>query len=132
MDFVDPAGIKSSFFKLAVHIGGDYEVARRHPLGGFQKKLKAAVGLSVPIEVEPVSIKTPGEGRVIGKPSRIGNRFKRKTEPGKWRIVLPKTTFPAEVRQAGVHAHARTGGNEQSIGISEGVSSGFNRCHRIC
>lgn len=93
-----------------------------HPAGPFTEDLKTRVRLRGAIEVQPMAVEAPGQRRIVLEPVRIGEGLKSQTQPGVRRIRLPESLGAPEVRQAGVHAHAGAGPDEQCIG----------RGNRIC
>lgn len=114
--FVDGAIGEPCSLELAVHIAGE----DRPPIGfGLTQGLEDVeprMGLGVSVKLQAVAIKAPGQFWVVLESRRVGNAGEFQSGLGQRGICLPETFVATEVRQAGVHAHARTDGDDDRIG----------------
>lgn len=75
------------------------------------------MGNGLPVKVQAVPIKTPGQARIARKGCRAGNVGE--IEPGlpQRRIGTPEAGLPAKIGQPGIDPHTGTGCNDQAIGL---------------
>src|SRR5207245_4255012 len=87
------------------------------------------------VQVEPMTVETPGQCRICGKPMRIRQGSKAEAELLVGRVGPPKSLVSAEVRQAGIDAHAGVCRNQESIGRCHGsrrlLNLGFIEHHSL-
>jgi hypothetical protein len=82
---------------------------------------KPACGLRLAVEVHAVAVEAPGEGGVDDEPLRIGHLLEAEAELAIRGVRAPEAFRTAEIRHAGVDAHAGAGGDEQGVGGGDRV-----------
>jgi hypothetical protein len=111
--FHDLVGAESGFLELPIYIGGIYERAMLALRAPFSQHLKSGVRLGMAIQQQTMAVKAPRQLRVREKMFGLGNVEKGEIVLPQRRVMLPETLFAPEIRQARVHAHTGTGGNQQ-------------------
>ena len=76
------------------------------------------------VEVEPVPVKSPAKGRVFPKVAWICRAHEIYAQAFVHGIGLPKSAVAPEIREAGIHSHARPGVDDEGLGFAN-VSCGL-------
>jgi hypothetical protein len=86
-----------------------------HPFCPPAEDMKSGVRLRSAIQVQAMSIETPGQRRIVSKPAWIGQGDKIEAEFLVRRIGLPKALIAPEVRQTRIDSHAGAGADQESL-----------------
>lgn len=113
--FMDAFRIEPRLLKLSVHIARENTHPIGHALSPALERSKTCMRGYLAIERQTMAIKPPGQLGRTPKRVRAGNVLKIHTRLAQRRISPPKPALAPEVRQAGIHAHAGTGGNDECI-----------------
>ena len=110
---------------MSVDIAGEDKGLVGHLLSPLSEDLKAIMWGRVAVELEAVSVESPGFSRILVEPSRVGHLGKADSGVAECGVGFPETFVATEGGEAGVGSHAGTGTDEESIGVMDGVGSGF-------
>ena len=121
---------KPGLLELPVHIAGKHEGAVRHLRCDSLQYREAGMRLGVAIKREAVAVETPGEMGIREEGCRA--RDCAEIHPGlaKGRIGGPETLVAAEIRQAGIDAHAGSGGDQQAVSRPNGGHRAVDVLHQ--
>jgi hypothetical protein len=114
--FVHPVLGKAGTLEVSVDIAGEHEGAVSQAVADVAQDFKPPMRLDAPVEVETVAVEPPGEFRIAAEGFGRGRFLEAQTGLGKRGIGAPEAFGAAKVRQAGIDAHARAGGDQEAIG----------------
>ena len=100
MTFDDTVVRKTRLLELSVHIACENEKTSRKLFSKMQKVLKPLVGIGPPIEVQTVSIKSPGLSDVGSKGPGIRHFFKGQPGFSQRRVSPPESMGSTKIRKS--------------------------------
>ena len=89
--------------------------------------MEAPVRHRPPIELEPVAVEAPGEGRVVLEPAGVREVDEPQSLLAKRRVGPPEALVAPEVGEAGVDAHAGPGGDEEGRRVRDRLGRALDR-----
>ena len=110
--------------KLPVHVRGVN--ARRFFVGPLFQNRETIVRHGLPIQMKPVSIKSPRQSWVRIKPTRIRHIGETDAQLGERRISVPETLVAPEIGQTRIDAHASARREKQKFSVGNGARGGFD------
>ena len=117
--FDDPVFRKPCLLELSVHIACKNKKTPRKLFPEIQDLLKADVGISAPIEIQAVAIKSPRLPKIVPKGTRVRHVFKRQARPSQGGIGPPESMSSAKIRKSRINPHARSGSDHETVRLSE-------------
>jgi len=115
--FVDVCLVKARLLKLAIHIAGEDAEPIKHLGAPALQEFVAEMRHRLAVQRQAVAIEPP---RTLGRRAKCRGRrdvVEVDLRVPQSRIGSPESVLAAKVRQPGVDAHARTGGNDQRVGL---------------
>ncbi len=119
MDFHDLVCGKTRALKMSIDIRSEHKSPLFHLFCPPAEDLKSGMRLRLAIQVQAMSIEAPGQGRIISKPTRIGQGNEIEAEFLVRRIGLPKALIAPEVRQTRIDSHAGAGADQESLSAQD-------------
>ena len=112
MTFMQIALCKPRLLKLAIDVTGKNPMPERQNGCPLRKNRKTRMRNRAAIKPQPMPIKTLGQTWVLNKSMRIRHFGEIQARLRQRRVRLPKSLIATKVRQTGIHAHARTSGDD--------------------
>jgi hypothetical protein len=78
-----------------------------------------AVRFDLPIQVQAMPIEAPGKLRLQPKGERRGHLGETHARSRECGVGFPESVVAAEIRQAGIDAHAGAGGDDHSVALAD-------------
>ncbi len=121
MHFQNARRVEAGTLKLAVHVGGEDKGPVFHPASPGLQDPESLMRQSGAVQVEPMTVETPGQCRIGGEPLWVRQGSKAETELLVGRVGFPESLVPAESGQPGVDPHAGSRCNQERIGRCHGL-----------
>ena len=121
----DTLFIVPRLLKLPVDVGGEDEPLL-FSFRRLQQHRETGMGHRFAVEVQSMAIEGPRQRRICLEPVRIGQLDEAQPPLFRRRVGAPEPFVTSEIGQAGVDPHPRPGGDEQGVGLFQGVSGHFD------
>lgn len=82
-----------------MNIAGKHKPTARLGLAPIRQHLKAGMRLSIPIQLQPMAIKTPGQPWVVFESTRMGHISELQAVGTQTGISIPEAFSAAKIRQ---------------------------------
>ena len=80
-----------------------------------------------PVQRQAVAVEPPGKCRIARERGRISDLLEMQASAAERRIGPPETLAATKIRQAGIHPHARPGGDDEAVGLVDPAGDAGNR-----
>src|SRR5690606_22113665 len=95
--FNEAIRIETGALELAIDIAGKHKTAVWHGAGPLLQCRKTGVRHGVAVQLQAVTINSPGQLRIVSEGLRVGNLSKVQPRPAQGRVGLPHAFIATEI-----------------------------------